>query len=351
VGRKRTEGGRVLVAGGAGFLGSNLVRRLIAEGHTVDCIDNLITGRAENVADLERNPRFCFVEGDITDWRLMEVFHKRRYTEVYNLACPTGVPNIAILGEEMLMASSVGTLNLIKVAQRSGSRFLFASTAEAYGDPEVFPQPEDYVGNVDPVGARSPYEEGKRFGEALTAYQARRHGTDARIVRIFNTYGPAMSPDDKRLIPQLLLRIARGEPVTVYGDGRQTRTLLYVDDLVDGLLCAMRNGSAGNVYNVGGDREMSILEVVETAAKVIGRRVKIRFQPHFIEDHHRRRPDTSRIRALGWLPQRDLEEGLRLSYAAMVATLELPELKASQAGAGSRTSKAPPEPLAKIALQ
>jgi dTDP-glucose 4,6-dehydratase/UDP-glucuronate decarboxylase len=332
MGRNQKSDKRILVAGGCGFVGSNLIRRLLADGHTVDCVDNLITGRAENIADLGGS-RLCFIQGDITNRHLTAALLKQRYTEVYNLACPTGVPNIAILGEEMLMSSSVGTLNLLKVAQHSQARYLFTSTAEAYGDPEVFPQGEDYVGNVDPVGRRSPYEEGKRFGESLTAYYARRYDVETRIVRIFNTYGPAMSPDDQRIVPQLLLKIARGEPVRIYGDGRQTRTFLYVDDLIAGLLCAMHKGAAGEVYNVGGEHEMTILDVVEMAQSAVGRRVELMFEPHFIEDHRRRQPNTAKVRSLGWTPRTSMPEGLRLSYAAMVETLGLPrvDVRASEA--------------------
>jgi UDP-glucuronate decarboxylase len=309
---------RVLIAGGAGFVGSNLARKLIREGCAVDCVDNLITGARENVRDLEALEAFRFIEADITNPDFVTRLARRRYDDVYNLACPTGVPNIAILGEEMLLSSSIGALHLLKIAQRSKARYLFASTAEAYGDPEVFPQAESYFGNVDPVGPRSPYEEGKRFGEALTAYFSRRHHVDARIVRIFNTYGPAMSPEDQRVIPQMLARMLEGRPITVFGDGQQTRTFLHVDDLLRGFEAVMDRGTAGEVYNIGGAREYTILDLFDLAKSVTGSRSGVVLTEHFIDDHRGRCPDTSKVRRLGWEPRISLEDGLSLVYAGLL---------------------------------
>ncbi|UVK57312.1 NAD-dependent epimerase/dehydratase family protein (plasmid) [Mesorhizobium sp. AR02] len=313
---------RYLVAGGAGFVGTNLARRLLEHGALVDCVDNLSTGRKANVSDLTRYPNFNFIKLDIADTAACDRLLRRRYSHIYNLACPTGVPNIALLGEEMLMASSVGTLNLLKVARRSKASYLFASTAEAYGDPEIFPQPESYVGKVDPVGPRSPYEEGKRFGEALTRFWGRKHNVDVRIVRIFNTYGPAMSPDDQRVIPQMLSRMIAGKPVPIYGDGAQTRTFLHVDDLVDGLMTVMEKGAPAEVYNIGGDTQITICDLFELAKKATGLAGKAAFEKHFIADHRGRCPDTTKVRALGWHPRVSLADGIRHSHRDLVASIQ-----------------------------
>ncbi|WP_246672487.1 NAD-dependent epimerase/dehydratase family protein [Mesorhizobium sp. B3-1-6] len=265
---------RCLIAGGAGCLGTNLARRLLDQGAQVDVVDNLSTGRQANVDQLSRHPNFGFIKMDIADPAICRRLQRRRYSHVYNLACPTGVPNIKRLGEQMLMASSAGTLNLLKITRRCKAKYLFASTAEAYGDPDVFPQPETYVGRVDPVGPRSPYEEGKRFGEALTRFWGGKYGIEVRIVRIFNTYGPAMSPKDQRVIPQMLTRLIAGQPVPIYGDGTQTRTFLHVDDLVNGLLTVVEKGVSGEVYNVGGDEQITVRDLFATVKKATGLRAK-----------------------------------------------------------------------------
>lgn len=312
--RKSSHRKRILIAGGAGFIGSNLVREFLAQGHKVDCVDSLITGELANLDAVRMNQDFRFIHGDIADLGIVSRLRRERYTDIYNLACPTGVPNIALLGEEMMLASSAGTLNLLHVAEQSQARYLFASTAEAYGDPEVFPQAESYAGNVDPVGPRSPYEEGKRFGEAITAYYAQRHGIDARIVRIFNTYGENMSPKDTRVIPNMLLSMATGKRVVIFGDGTNTRSFLYVTDLIEGFALVMAQRQSGEVFNIGGEREMTINELFDACRKVTGSNSKPDYQPHFIEDHRRRLPDTSKIRRLGWKPRVPIEQGLRLSY-------------------------------------
>jgi nucleoside-diphosphate-sugar epimerase len=318
--RKASRQKKILIAGGAGFIGSNLVRKLLAQGHQVDCVDSLITGVATNLDGVRTNRDFRFMHGDISDPGIASRLQRERYTDIYNLACPTGVPNIASLGEEMMMASSTGVLNLLRVAEQSRGRYLFASTAEVYGNPEKFPQSEDYTGNVDPVGLRSPYEEGKRFGEAATAFYARRYGVDARIVRIFNTYGPFMSQNDQRVIPQMLTLALNHLPLTIYGDGSQTRSFLHVGDLIDGFARVMNQHGKGEVYNIGGETEITVAELAQEILRATGSRSEVVRKPHFIADHDRRLPDTRRIRALGWIPKISLATGLKQSIEHMQMT-------------------------------
>ncbi len=305
---------RVLVAGGAGFIGSNLVGSLLDRNRKVDCVDSLITGHLSNLAEFRGDPDFRFIQGDIADSGIAARLLRENYSEIYHLACPTGVPNIARLGGEMLAASSAGTLNLLNAAKKSRAKFLFASSAEVYGDPEIVPQCENYAGNVDPVGPRSPYEEGKRFGEALTLFHGRAWGLDARIVRIFNTYGTNMSTTDSRVVPQMLSNMIAGNPVVIYGDGSQTRAFLHVDDLMDGFSRLMRRRCAGDVFNIGGEREISIRDLFILLSDIAGYAQPPVFESHFIADHKRRLPDTAKMRNLGWNPRISLEAGLRRSH-------------------------------------
>ena len=311
----------VLVAGGAGFVGSNLIKRLLSHGLRVHCVDNFSTGYQAAIVEFEKLAQFKSFRGDITDSHFMSHFGDHDYAEIYNLACPTGVPNIAPLGEAMLLTSSIGSLNLLRLARNSGAKYLFASTAEIYGDPEVVPQIETYNGNVDPVGPRSAYEEGKRFGEALTAQFARKYSLDARIIRVFNTYGPKMSPHDTRVIPQMLSRMALQEPVTIYGNGSNTRSFLHVSDLIDGFLTTMKRRQRGEVYNIGGEDEVAILALFKICQRVTGYNRKPIFRSHFIDDHKRRLPGTERIRSLGWKPRIGVEEGIASSYIDMTMRL------------------------------
>ncbi|MGX5802951.1 NAD-dependent epimerase/dehydratase family protein [Bradyrhizobium sp. Arg314] len=332
---------RCLIAGGAGCLGTNLARRLLDQGAHVDVVDNLSTGRQANVDQLSRHRNFGFIKMDVADPAICRRLQRRRYSHVYNLACPTGVPNIKRLGEQMLMASSAGTLNLLKIARRCKAKYLFASTAEAYGDPDVFPQVETYVGRVDPVGPRSPYEEGKRFGEALTRFWGGKYGVEVRIVRIFNTYGPAMSPKDQRVIPRMLTRLIAGQPVPIYGDGTQTRTFLHVDDLVNGLLTVVEKGNSGEVYNVGGDEQITVRDLFSAVKKATGLSGEAAFRDHFIEDHRGRWPDTTKLRALGWRPNIPLEAGIRQSYQDLLASMEIKPARAAFGFARSKDRSAP----------
>lgn len=301
---------KVLVAGGSGFIGSNLSRALLDAGASVDCVDSLITGRIESIDSLRSHRRFRYFKFDITDRDFFNTFSKEHYDEIYHLACPTGVPNIQLYGEEMLKTCSIGTDNILRLACTHNAKVLYASSAEVYGDPEVFPQHEEYSGNVHPTGPRSAYEEGKRFSEALVRAYVEKYQLDAKIVRIFNTFGIGMSPDDTRVIPRFLKLIKEGKKIVIYGDGTQTRTHLYVDDLIAGLMMVLENGCAGEVYNVGGDKQLTIADLAELIKSLTTLTVDVEYQPHFIEDHSGRHPMVSKVKELGWDPHIDVTEGL-----------------------------------------
>lgn len=307
----------ILVAGGAGFIGINLISHLINRREIVHCADNFSTGFPDSLVNFKNHQNFKLFIGDISDQEFMKPLEEYCYREVYNLACPTGVPNIAPLGEMMLTTSASGSFNLLKLVRRAGAKYLFTSTAEVYGDPEIRPQSELYTGNVDCIGPRSPYEEGKRYAEALTHHFAVKYDLDARIIRVFNTYGPNMAPQDTRVIPQMLANMIQGKRVTIYGDGMNTRTLLYVEDLIAAFDLTMKIRMRGDVYNVGGNREKSVLDLFALCKRVTGHDKSPIFKPSFIEDHKRRLPDTRKIRELGWRPNIGLLEGLTLAFKDM----------------------------------
>lgn len=311
----------VLVTGAAGFVGSSMSKRLLEEGHNVYGIDNLITGSWSNIQMLKTFPNFSFSHMDINDASALmrktssEIFH-----EIYHFACPTGVPNIKKYGEEMMRTCSTGTENVLCIAKQHNAPLVYTSSAEVYGDPEKFPQAEEYNGNVDPVGERSTYEEGKRFGEMLVRLYADKYGVDAKIVRIFNSYGPLMSRSDTRLIPNLLKKVNAGEPMIVYGDGEQTRTHQFVTDLLNGLQIVMAKGESATPYNIGGNKQMTINEMIQTLGSVLGRELEIEYREHYIEDHGGREPDVARIEKLGWSSTVSLSEGLNEMCSAFCAT-------------------------------
>lgn len=304
----------VLVTGGAGFVGTNLCKKLLEQGNKVVAVDNLITSSGDNLKELKKNPHFTFIKHDIT-----KPFSSKNLTSsilnlksIYHLACPTGVPNVIKLGEEMLLTCSVGTRNVLEIARVHKAKLLFTSSSEVYGDPEVFPQTESYTGNVDQIGIRSTYEEGKRFSESLVAMYVRKYKLDAKIVRIFNTYGPHMTLTDTRVIPNFIQQIKNNKPLTVQGKGTQRRTFCYVDDLVDGFLTVMEKGIAGEAYNLGGDQEYTIKELAEQIMKQSGNpKLKITYIPRPGHDHQARRPDLKKIKKLGWKQKIKLEEGLK----------------------------------------
>jgi len=304
--------GTSLVSGGAGFIGSHLCERLLQEGQHVICVDNLSTGSERNIAHLVGREGFEFVRHDVIepgDWPADYVYH---------LASPASPPGYLRRPLETLLVNSIGTRNLLEVARRHGARFLLASTSEVYGDPLEHPQKETYWGNVNPIGERSCYDEGKRFAEALTMAYVRQYSLDARLIRIFNTYGPRSDPDDGRLVPSFITQALRGQPITVYGDGQQTRSLCYVSDLVEGILKAMHTaGTEGEVFNLGNPDEHTVLEYARLIRDICRSRSEIVLQPLPIEDDpQRRRPDICKARTmLGWEPKVGLQAGLEATVA------------------------------------
>ena len=296
---------RVLVTGGAGFLGSHLVRRLLADGHEVIALDNLETSTWENPADVLSSPRLARIEHDVTS-----PYDVGRVDRVYNLACAASPPRYQARRVHTTLTSVLGTLHALEAASRHGARVLQASTSEVYGDPEVHPQREDYRGSVDPVGPRACYDEGKRCAETLVMDYHREHGADVRIVRIFNTYGPAMDPADGRVVSNFIRQALEGEPLTVYGDGTQTRSLCYVDDLVDGLVGVMERARTPEPINLGNPTEMTVREIAERVLRAVGGG-RIVHRPLPADDPKRRRPDIARAYAeIGFTPRVAFDVGL-----------------------------------------
>jgi len=302
----------VLVTGAAGFLGSHLTDRLLAEGHSVIGIDNLSTGDRENIAHLAGEPRFRFVERDICqpfgpDVNLGPVDY------VFNFASPASPPEYLRLGLETLRVGSAGVENTLEIAARYGAGYLQASTSECYGDPLEHPQRESYWGNVNPVGPRSVYDESKRFAEAMVMAWHRSRGVNTHLVRIFNTYGPRLHPSDGRVISNFMMQALRGKPITIYGDGSQTRSFCYVDDLIEGILRLSRCDEHLPV-NIGNPDEFTILEAAQAVLEVTGSKSELRFEALPEDDPTRRCPDIARARALlGWEPKIKLREGLKRS--------------------------------------
>jgi nucleoside-diphosphate-sugar epimerase len=305
---------RSVISGGAGFIGSHLCERLLREGHDVVCLDNLSTGDSANVAHLRGDPRFDFRQVDVTE-PLPDV---GRADAVFHLASPASPPGYLRRPIETMLANSLGTHHLLELARASQARFLMASTSEAYGDPLEHPQQETYWGNVNPNGERSCYDESKRFGEAITFVYWRSKGLDARIIRIFNTYGPHSDPDDGRIVPNFISQALRGEPITLYGTGEQTRSLCYVSDLVEGIVRAqLTEGTTGQVFNLGNPDEHTVRDYAEIINRMCGGRSEIVNRPFIsADDPQRRRPDITKARTqLGWQPRVGLEEGLARTIA------------------------------------
>jgi len=300
---------RILVTGGAGFIGSHLCERLLSEGNEVICVDNFYTGRKENIIHLMGNPYFEIIRHDITFPLYVEV------DEIYNLACPASPVHYQFDPVQTTKTSVHGAINMLGLAKRLKIKILQASTSEVYGDPEVHPQKEDYWGHVNPIGPRACYDEGKRCAETLFFDYHRQHKLKIKVVRIFNTYGPRMHPNDGRVVSNFIVQALKNEPITIYGDGTQTRSFCYVDDLIDGMIKMMNSPDefTGPV-NLGNPEEYTILELAETIIKLTNSKSKIIFKPLPENDPKRRKPDiTLAIEKLGWEPRVSLKDGLKIT--------------------------------------
>jgi UDP-glucuronate decarboxylase len=308
----------VLVAGGAGFLGSHLCDALLSEGAHVVALDNFLTGRKPNLRHLEREPRFDLVDADIINPVPPRLRSGRvKVDEIFNLACAASPPHYQADPEHTMLTSVVGTHNLLGFAEKCGARFFLASTSEIYGDPEVHPQTETYWGNVNPTGPRACYDEGKRAAETL-AFDFERSGrVDVRVARIFNTYGPRMRADDGRVVSNVICQALTGDDITVYGDGRQTRSFCYVSDLIDGFLRLMAyEGKLPGAINLGNPNELTIADLVKRVVAMTGSRSAVVTRPLPIDDPRRRKPDITRAtKLLGWQPRTSLDIGLKATVA------------------------------------
>ncbi len=297
---------RVMVTGGCGFLGSHLCDALIARGDRVVCLDNLSTGRIENIFHLLKHPRFEFTQCDVSDGITVD----GKVDTVAHLACPASPPDYLRLPLETLSVGSSGTNHALRLAEANGARFLLASTSEVYGDPVMHPQPEEYWGNVNPIGPRSVYDEAKRFGEALATAYASARGVNVGIVRIFNTYGPRMSPSDGRVVTNFIVQALRDEPITIYGDGSQTRSFCYVDDLIRGLVMMLDSAEPGPI-NLGNPEEFTIRDFAELVLRLTGSASSLDYLPLPQDDPARRRPLITRARErIGWRPEVPVSEGM-----------------------------------------
>jgi len=298
---------RILVTGGAGFLGSHLCERLLAAGNDVLCVDNYFTGTKQNIVNCLDNPRFELMRHDVTFPLYVEV------DEIYNLACAASPIHYQNDPVQTIKTCVVGAINMLGLAKRTGARILQASTSEVYGDPEVHPQTESYLGNVNPLGPRACYDEGKRCAETLFSDYRRQHGVRTKIARIFNTYGPRMHPDDGRVVSNFVVQALTGRPITVYGDGSQTRSFCYVDDMVEGLMRMMDSSEeTSGPVNLGNPGEFTILQLAQLVIELCGSRSQIIHRPLPVDDPVRRRPDIAKARAaLGWSPTIGLVDGLQ----------------------------------------
>ncbi|MFP4261692.1 MAG: UDP-glucuronic acid decarboxylase family protein, partial [Opitutales bacterium] len=297
---------RILITGGSGFLGSHLSERLLKEGHEVICLDNFFTGRKRNILHLLDDPNFELMRHDVTDPFKVEV------DQIYNLACPASPVHYQYNAIKTIKTSVMGAINCLGLAKRVNARIFQASTSEVYGDPEMHPQPESYWGHVNPIGIRSCYDEGKRCAETLFMDYHRQNGVDIRIVRIFNTYGPRMCPDDGRVVSNFIVQALQNQDITIYGEGQQTRSFCYCDDLIEGFVRLMQQEETIGPMNIGNPGEFTILELAEKVIAQTGSRSKIIHQPLPADDPKQRQPDiTEARRVLGWAPKVALDEGLK----------------------------------------
>ena len=301
---------RILITGGAGFLGSHLSDRLLGDGHEVVCLDNFFTGRKSNIQHLLNNPKFELIRHDVIDPFKVET------DQIYNLACPASPPHYQFNPIKTTKTSVMGAINCLGLAKRTKARVFQASTSEVYGDPNIHPQVESYWGNVNPIGRRSCYDEGKRCAETLFFDYHRENGVDIRVIRIFNTYGPRMHPNDGRVVSNFIVQALKGENLTIYGDGSQTRSFCYVDDLVDGFVRFMNQTTTVGPLNLGNPGEFTMLELAQIILKQVGGSAKITHCPLPADDPKQRRPDiTLAKKHLGWEPKVPLEEGIKRTIA------------------------------------
>jgi dTDP-glucose 4,6-dehydratase len=315
---------RVLITGGAGFIGSHLCDALLAEGHHVVCVDNLLTGSLRNISHLKKEPAFEFLELDVN-----RPYDAGPVDYIFHFASPASPVDYMEHGIETLKVGSLGSFHSLELAKKYSAKYMLASTSECYGDPLEHPQKESYWGHVNPIGPRSVYDESKRFAEAVTAAYRRYHNVDTRILRIFNTYGPRLQLNDGRVISNFMKQALRGEPLTVYGDGSQTRSFCYVSDEVDGILRLAKANTPGPV-NIGNPTEFTILECAHVVLRVTGSKSKIAYEALPQDDPKQRRPDISKARALlGWEPKVSLEQGLKLSMDYFREAIELEQSEQS----------------------
>lgn len=300
----------ILVTGGAGFLGSHLCDHLLADGHAVVCLDSFLTGQEANIAALHTHPRFALLRQDVAQPVALPVH------QIFNLACAASPPQYQRDPIHTTQTLVLGAMNVLELAQRHGARVLQASTSEVYGNPLVHPQHEGYWGHVNPIGPRACYDEGKRCAETLFFDYQRHRGVDVRVVRIFNTYGPRMRPDDGRVVSNFIVQALRGEPLTLYGDGLQTRSFCYVDDLIEGMVRMVRQDHEAGPVNLGNPGEFTIRELAEWVLRLTGSRSALAWRPLPADDPAQRRPDIAKAQlALGWTPQVSLEDGLKETIA------------------------------------
>ena len=298
---------RILVTGGAGFIGSHLIDRLMKQGHDVICLDNFFTGHKRNISHWMDNPYFELIRHDITEPIRLEI------DQIYHLACPASPVHYQYNPVKTIKTNVMGTLNMLGLAKRVKARFLLASTSEVYGDPDVHPQPEEYRGNVNCIGIRSCYDEGKRVAETLAFDYHRQNNVDIRVMRIFNTYGPRMFENDGRVVSNFIVQAIKGIPLTVYGDGSQTRSFCYVSDLVEGMMRLM-NGEHIGPINIGNPGEYTILQLAQTIQKMVNPDAELTFKPLPQDDPLQRQPDITKAKnLLGWEPTINLEQGLKLT--------------------------------------
>jgi UDP-glucuronate decarboxylase len=318
---------RILITGGAGFIGSHLCERLLGEGNEVICLDNFFTGRKENIYHLLDNHRFELIRHDVTEPIFLEV------DQIYNLACPASPVHYQFNPVKTVKTSVMGAINMLGLAKRVKARIFQASTSEVYGDPEIHPQTEDYWGNVNPIGLRSCYDEGKRIAETLFMDYHRQNNVDTRIVRIFNTYGPKMLENDGRVVSNFIVQALRGEDLTIYGTGEQTRSFCYVDDLVEGFIRLM-NTEAEDIHmpvNIGNPGEFTMNELAQEVARAIGKDIKITHLPLPQDDPKQRQPNITRAKnLLGWEPTIPLAEGLKKTVAYFAERIKQQENKTAK---------------------